>query len=325
MSALSLTLALALLLDLALGDPHCAGHPVALFGRAAACVEQGCRRAFGSSVAAGAVGWLVLVLPVGAGAALGVWGLGRIHPWAEIAGAALVLYVAIALRSLIEHAERIRRLLCRNELPAARRALSWIVSRDTADLSLEEVARGALESLSENLTDAVTSALFWAVAGYLAGGLPGLAAGAAALRALNTLDACWGYRNERYFTFGRVAARIDDLAHWLPARLTALAVALAAPLTAGSPSGALISAWRHRHDHPSPNSCWSMAAFAGALGVRLGGPTVYDGVRESYPYWNPGGRVPGPVELSRGVRLAVLATLMFILLLGGGAWLIESI
>ena len=135
------------------------------------------------------------------------------------------------------------------------------------------------------------------------------------LRAVNTLDAGWGYKNERYLAFGRAAARIDDAAHFIPARLTVPAIALAALLLRGSFGRTFLTALRHRHDHPSPNSCYGMAGFAGALRIRLGGPTVYDGVLEPYPYWGDGRAELTPGDLRRAELLAVAATLFFTLIL----------
>ena len=185
-------LVIALAMDALFGDPHSSIHPVALFGRAAGAVESVSRRIFGSSVTAGVIGWLFLIIPAG----IVAWGTTRFAqcagPLPAVLVAAFWLYVTIALRSLIDHAEAIRRPLAAGDLITARRMLSRIVSRDTTELPESEVVRGAVESLGENLVDAVTSALFWAALGFLAGGLPGLAAGAVVLRAVNTLEACWG-------------------------------------------------------------------------------------------------------------------------------------
>lgn len=317
MTQLFIMIALALLLDAVFGDPHGRFHPVALFGRAAGRVERFCRSAFGNGIASGFVGWSVLVF----GAAAGAWGLVRfseaVNPVLGLVVASGCVYLTVALRSLLEHAEAIRRPLRSGDLVAARRALSMIVSRDTATLGESEVVRGGIESLGENLTDAVASALFFAVLGYVLGGLPGAAAGAVFLRAVNTLDACWGYRDERYLRFGRVAARTDDVAHYLPARLTLAAVAVAAALCGMRPAAALKAGIRHRHDHPSPNSCWGMAGFAGALGIRLGGPTVYGGVAEPYPYWGNGRAGLKANDLLRAERLTALSALVFAALVAG--------
>ena len=184
-----------------------------------------------------------------------------------------------------------------------------------------EIVRGAIESLGENLIDAVNSALFFFAVGFLAGGLPGAAAAVVLLRCANTLDACWGYRNERYLLFGRVAARADDLLHLIPARLTLLAVSIAAPLVGGTLSRTLRTGFRHRHDHPSPNSAWGMGAFAGALEIRLGGPTVYDGVPEPYPFWGDGRAELTSGDLLRAERLTAASTFVFCILLIIGVWL----
>lgn len=310
-------IASALLLDGLLGDPHSRFHPVALFGRAALPVERFCRGRFGSTVFSGFIGWLILVC----GASAAAWGAVRFAAHfsfaAAFALAALILYVTVALRSLIDHARAIGGPLSRGNLPAARRALSMIVSRDTAKLGESEIVRGGIESLGENLIDAVTSALFFAVLGDWLGGIAGAAAGAVFLRAANTLDACWGYRNKRYLLFGRFAARADDVLHFIPARLTLLAIAAAALLLRMDAKGTLKMGIRHRHDHPSPNSCFGMAGFAGALGIRLGGPTVYGGVREPYPHWGSGRGKLDRRDLVRAERLTAVSALVFAAMITG--------
>lgn len=317
MTQLFVMIALALLLDAAFGDPHGRFHPVALFGGAAAQVERFCRFAFGDGIVSGAVGWFALVFGAAAGAWGFVWLLESVNPALGLVAASGFVYLTIALRSLIGHAEAIRRPLQSGDLVAARHALAMIVSRDTATLGESEIVRGGIESLGENLTDAVASALFFAVLGYLLGGFPGAAAGAVFLRAVNTLDACWGYRSQRYLRFGRVAARADDAAHFFPAWLTLAAIALAALLCGMHFVAALKAGIRHRHDHPSPNSCWGMAGFAGALGLRLGGPTVYDGVAEPYPFWGDGRFLLSCNDLLRAERLTAVSALVFAALVAG--------
>jgi len=308
---------LALLLDGVLGDPHGNFHPVVLFGNAASRVERFCRRKFGDGIRSGFVGWFFLTVGAAAGAWLAVWLPTLWTPKAGLILSAAFLYVTIALRSLAEHAEAIRNPLRDGDLGTARQALSMIVSRDTSTLSASEIARGGIESLGENLTDAVTSPIFFAVLGFLLGGFPGAAAGAVFLRAVNTLDASWGYKTPRYLRFGRVAARADDVAHFIPARLTLIAIAVAALFCGLHPLAALKTGIRHRHDHPSPNSCWGMAGFAGALGIRLGGPTVYGGEVESYPYWGNGRAELTAKDLWRAECLTVVSALVFAFLTTG--------
>ena len=282
-----------------------------LFGNYARAVENFVRRQLGSSVFCGLAAWFCAVLPPTALAFL-------ITKYGGIVAAGIFLYFAIALRSLLDHSAAIRVPLENGDTESANRALAMIVSRKTEGLSESETVRGGIESIGENLIDAVTSACFWCAAGYALGGIPGAAAGTVLLRCLNTLDACWGYKNERYLLFGRAAARIDDFAHWIPARLTTLAIALAS----GHPVRTLRCAWRHRHDHPSPNSCWGMAAFAGALGVRLGGPTLYPDGMEEYPFWGDGRSELKASDLSAAERLALRSALIFILFIWSvGIWL----
>lgn len=312
---LSLIFLTALLLDAVIGDPHSAFHPLVLFGRFAAAVERAVRFAAGSGRLAGFAAWLLAVVPVTAFAWLCALFAGKGGGWV-VAG--VFLFVSIALRSLLEHAEAVRIPLREGNLEEGRRALSRIVSRKTEDLSESEVVRGGIESLGENLTDAVTSPCFWCVFGYFLGGVAGAAAGAVFLRAVNTLDACWGYKNERYRSFGCFAARADDAVHWIPARLTAVAVALAS----GCPFRTFSCAWRHRKDHPSPNSCWSMAAFAGALGVRLGGPTGYEDGVENYPFWGTGRADLDSLDLLAAERLALRSALLFAVMVWSvGIWI----
>ena len=275
-----------LALDLLLGDPPNAFHPVAWFGRWAGWQERLCRKWFGNGIGSGLIAWLVMVpVPTACAYAVTAAGLRFGGMSAGFPAAAVLGYFTVALRSLTDHSRRIRLPLEAGNLPEARHALSMIVSRVTDDLNGSEIVRGGVESIGENLTDAVTSALFWIAAGYALGGFPGAAAGGVFLRCVNTLDACWGYRNEKYLYFGRVAAITDDWVHFIPARLTLAAIALAAPLVGGSFSGCLKNGWKHRKDHPSPNSCYGMAGFAGALKIRLGGPTLYPDGMEEYLYW----------------------------------------
>lgn len=316
MESLLVILAVAFMLDLVLGDPHSRLHPVALLGALAMRIENLCRRLMGASVISGLTGWLVVI----ATAIIPAYGTTRIvtewlgWPW-DALSAGLWLYICIASRSLWQHAEKIRRPLIKGDLPAARKALALIVSRETDHLDGSEIARGAVESLGENLVDGVNSAVFWAVIGWLAGGPPLAATLAVLLRAANMLDACWGYKNKRYLYFGRPAARIDDGLHFIPARLSLFTTALAALLLRGHPLKALRCGLRHRHDHSSPNSAWGMAAFAGALGLRLGGPTGYDGLTENNPYLGHDRAILTARDIRRAQNLCLTASIVFALLM----------
>ena len=186
-------------------------------------------------------------------------------------------------------------MLDADDVDAARRLLPSLCGRDPLVLDADGLARATLESLAENTSDAQVAPLLWAAAG----GAPG----ALVYRAINTLDSMIGYRTPRYTRFGWAAARLDDLANLVPARLTAVLVVLCAPLVGGSPTGA-VRAWRHdAARHPSPNAGVVEAAFAGALGVRLGGPTRYPHGLEIRPTLGDGA-VPTVDDLRRAIRLS---------------------
>jgi adenosylcobinamide-phosphate synthase len=273
--------------DLAIGDPVC-WHPVAGFGRVAAAIERvvyAPSRARGAAFALGLVGAAGLLAD-----ALGRTRIGRgpvlmLLTWAGLGG-----------RSLVREADRIAAALDAGELDAARAALRALAGRDADALDRDRICRAVVESVAENTGDAVVGALLW--------GAVGGPAGVAVYRAANTLDAMVGQRSERYAEFGWAAARLDDALSWPGARLgAAIAVALA-PTVGGSP----VAAWRVvRRDgaaHPSPNAGRLEAAFAGALGVRLGGPLSYSGRVELRPEIGDG-RAPGPEAVRRATMLSL--------------------
>jgi len=282
-------------LDAVLGDPR-RGHPVAAFGRAATALE---RRIYRDSRTNGAVYTAVCVLAVTAPAAV-IARLTRNNPVAAGTAAALATWAVTGARSLTGEAERVGSLLTRDDLHAAREALPALCGRDPSGLDAKAIARAVVESVAENTSDAVVAPLVW---GAVAG-VPGLVA----YRAINTLDAMVGYRSPRYERFGWASARLDDAANWVPARLTALLTVACAPLVGGSPRAALRALRTYGHRHPSPNAGRCESAFAGALGVTLGGTNVYDGVPESRPALGDG-PVPEPDDIRRATRLARAVTL----------------
>lgn len=290
---------LGVLLDGLVGEPRRA-HPLVGFGRLAARVERWMNRAGDDAVHAAEVGWLrdawrrccgvlawsVMVLPPTAAA---VWLIAHLPFTLACAVHVLLLWFALGACSLHDHLAPIARALTEGDLIRARALTARIVSRDTADADAAALARAAVESALENGNDAIFGALFWFA---LVGG-----PGALAFRLLNTLDAMWGYRTPRLLAFGWAAARLDDLANWLPARLTAASYVLC-----GDTRRALhcwqtqASAW------DSPNAGPVMAAGAGSLGVQLGGPARYHGRIESRPTLGSGA-VPVGADIGRALRL----------------------
>jgi adenosylcobinamide-phosphate synthase len=254
------------------------------------------RRWWRPSRPAGVAYVTVLVGGTAAGAAVVDRGLGR-RPVARMLLMGLVTWSALGGRSLAEAGRRLAGAVREGDLEAARRLAPTLVGRDPSGLEGPELCRAAVESVAENTADAVVGPLLW---GALAGPV-----GVAAYRAANTLDAMVGYHSARYECFGWAAARLDDLLTWPAARLGAGLACVLAPLVGGHPGRAWWTLWRDGGAHPSPNAGRMEAAFAGALGVRLGGTNRYGDRVEQRPTLG-GGPAPGPDDVERAVRLSLL-------------------
>jgi adenosylcobinamide-phosphate synthase len=283
--------------DLLLGDPPRL-HPVAGFGELAQRVERAVyapTRTRGAAYAAGLVGVAAL-----AAAALAR----RRRSLALLA----LTWAALGGRSLVREAKRIAAMLDAGDLAGARAALPALAGRDPELLDADGVCRAVVESVAENTSDAVVCALLWgAVAGP---------AGVAGYRAANTLDAIVGHRDERYASFGWAAARLDDVLSWPGARAAAALAVTCAPLVGGSPRAAWRVLRRDGGAHPSPNAGRMEASFAGALGVRLGGPLSYGGRVEQRPELGDGPR-PTTADVRRAVRLSVAVGALAAILAAG--------
>ena len=259
----------AVLLDWLLGDPRWLPHPVVLIGRLIRLLEKALRRLITSERQAGVL-LLVLTVFVTVTVSWGILAAARLlHPLAGTLAAILLGWTCLAARSLHRESRLVAVALEQGDLVEARRYLSYIVGRDTAGLEPPEIWRGAVETVAENSSDGVIAPLLCLMLGG-----PVLAM---AYKAVNTLDSMVGYKNERYLRFGWASARCDDLANWLPARLTGLLLVMAAPLTGLSAGGAWRIMRRDGRNHASPNSGIPEAATAGALGIQLGGTNSYFG------------------------------------------------
>jgi adenosylcobinamide-phosphate synthase len=263
-------IALALLLDLVLGDPRWLPHPVIMIGRLITVLDHSVRRPWLNLRLAGII---LLLIVVGSSAGV-TWlllkGMDQLHPLLGMVAAIVVAATCLAARSLHVESARVATALAAGDLPAARKYLSWIVGRDTDQLEESEIWRAVVETVAENTADGVIAPLFWlTIGGPVA---------AMAFKAVSTLDSMVGYRNERYQQLGWASARMDDLLNFIPARLTALLIIIAAAVSGHSATGALRIFMRDRHKHPSPNSAHPEAAAAGALRVQLGGAASYDGI-----------------------------------------------
>lgn len=279
------------LTDLLLGDPR-RGHPVAGFGRFAAAAE---RITYRDSRAAGVAHAGLLVTGVTVAASVAQH---RFRTGPGLAGVtALATWVALGGTSLLRTGSDMADLLDAGDLDAARTLLPSLCGRDPTVLDAAGLCRAALESVAENTSDAAVAPLLWAAAS----GAPGVLG----YRAVNTLDAMIGHRSPRYARFGWAAARLDDAVNFVPARMTGLLTALCAPAVGGS-SRAVMRVWRSdATGHPSPNAGVAEAAFAGALGIRLGGATQYHHQLEIRPTLGDG-PAPDVADLRRAVRLARL-------------------
>jgi adenosylcobinamide-phosphate synthase len=245
-------------LDALLGEPRRA-HPLVAFGRMANRIERRFNGAGRGWRSHGVTAWFLAVVPLTL--------LATILSWLPVVGwvvEILALYCALGLRSLGEHVTPVAQALRSDDLAEARQRVGYLVSRQTDELDAPAVARAATESVLENGSDAVFAAIFW----FAIAGAPGVVL----YRLSNTLDAMWGYRNERFERFGWAAARIDDVLNYIPARLVALTYAVLGKTRLA------LKCWRRQAPQwDSPNAGPVMAAGAGALGVELGGPAIYHG------------------------------------------------
>ena len=296
-----LAIILALVLDQLLGEPK-RFHPLVGFGRLVSRVERGMRKYAinaDSSKAryrlVGMVSWIILVLPPTAALS---WLFNAENQLLGLLSGTIILYLCIGGRSLVEHARAVAVPLSQNNIDSARKQLSKIVSRDTTALDKNGIAKATVESVLENASDAVLAPIFW----FAIAGIPGVLL----YRFSNTLDAMWGYKNQRYRYFGWAAARLDDVLNWLPARCCALSYAITGTWKSS------ISCWQRQAQYcESPNAGPVMASGAGALGVCLGGSARYDGLDVIRPELGEG-RLAGCEDIEAALGLVWRATILWV-------------
>ncbi len=285
------------LLDLALGDPQWLPHPIVWFGKAIAFCEHRLNKG-SHRRAKGAVTAVALIAAV----FFGIWLLRRFIPTeARLLLDTLIVFYCLAGTTLIREVRDVFIALDRS-LDEGRRQVARIVGRDTSELSAQEVRTAALETLAENLSDGVIAPLFW----LALLGVPGMLA----YKMVNTLDSMIGYKTERYRQFGCWAAHIDDIANYIPARLTALLMVVAA----GKPQLATF-VWKNGRNHASPNSGYPEAALAGILNCRFGGPHYYFGQLFPKPYIGTNDRPLTTDDMKTAVRINRTAEVMMMVLL----------
>ena len=293
----AVALALGLLIDHFVGEAK-RWHPLVGFGDAASTLEKAANPSSDiEGKLRGLFCWALMVsIPVMAMCLI----VSQLSGLALLVVNALVVYFVVGLKSLAEHGRNVAVPLLAGDLPAARQLIAMMVSRDTDMLTQQQVASAACESVLENGSDAIFAALFW----FCLLGAPG----AILYRGANTLDAMWGYKTDRYRSFGWAAARIDDVLNWLPARLTALSYSLL-----GNFSSGLKCARQQGGLTDSPNAGYVMAAGAGALGISMGGGAIYHGEEHQRPIFGVG-PVAEAIDIERAIALVQRASVLWVLL-----------
>jgi adenosylcobinamide-phosphate synthase len=306
-------------LDAALGDPRWLPHPVRAMGAVIAWCDEQVRRLCRSPRSLRAAGLcLALVLPASIYLAAQFL-IEAAGSSSSSLGHAVTIGLAsttLAGRDLLDHVQSVSRALRGGNVSGARQAVGMIVGRDTDDLPEDELVRATVETIAESTADGVIAPLL-----YLAvGGAPL----ALAYKAVNTLDSMVGHRDERHLHFGWASARLDDLANWIPARVTAGLIVVGSGIAGGQWSR-MRDSWRillrDGHRHPSPNSGRPEAAMAGALGVQLGGVNYYDGCPQERPRLGDGQRTLTPSDIAEASRIMIASYVLGLLLVVAALWL----
>ena len=287
------------LIDCLVGDPAALPHPIVLIGKGIAALERLLRARFPATPegerAAGRVLVVCMLLLSAVIPAAILWICFRINRWLCFAVCCIMSWQIFAAKCLKQEAQKVQRCLDAGDLPAARRQVSMLVGRDTEQLTETQVAKAAIETVAENTSDGVIAPLFYMMLG---GPVLGFV-----YKAINTMDSMLGYKNEKYIHFGRCAARTDDVANYIPARLSALGRIAAAPLTGFDGKNAARIWRRDRRKHASPNSAQTESVCAGALHIQLAGNAYYFGKLYEKPFIGDPDRAVEPADISRTCRL----------------------
>ena len=304
-----LSVLLGFLIDCAIGDPYWLPHPVVLIGKLISLSEKGLRRVFPKTDRGAFQAGLIMAILVpilSAGVSFGIlFGLYLLSPWAYFAMSSIMCWQCFAARCLAKEAQKVVKTLETDGLEAGRKQVSMLVGRDTDELSEEQVLKATVETVAENASDGVIAPmlfmlLFGAVGGFF-------------YKAINTMDSMVGYKNDRYLYFGRAAAKLDDAANFIPARLSALAMIAAAPAFRLDGRNAFRIWKRDRRKHASPNSAQTESVAAGALHIELAGPASYFGRRVEKPTLGDGDRPIEKADVGRTAKLMYGASILVLL------------
>ena len=321
MKTIVFALGIGFVLDALFGDPHWLPHPVVLIGKWISFLEKQLRRLFPKTPGGERAGGTVLVLLVLLASAAVPWGVlwlaGLVHPYLRFAVECFMCYQILAARSLKTESMRVYRKLQEGNLEESRKAVSWIVGRDTENLTMEGVSRAAVETVAENTSDGVIAPML-----YLALGGPVLGF---FYKAVNTMDSMIAYKNDRYLYFGRTAAHLDDVFNYIPARLSGLFMILASAILGFDGKNAWRIFKRDRYNHASPNSAQTEAVCAGALDVQLAGDAWYFGVLHKKKTIGDPIRPVEPEDIRRANRLMYGTAVIGLILFSGLSFLLYGV
>ena len=296
------------IIDFFVGDPHAIPHPVVAIGKLISFLDRKLR--IGGSdkrdILRGV--WTVLIVSAVSIAvpSLILWVMWKIHPVAYLAVNSIMCAQIVAARELVRECSAVEKALEKGDVEGARKAVSYVVGRDTEALDKEDICRAAVETIAENGSDGVIAPLFWM---FLFGAVGGFF-----YKAVNTMDSMLGYKNEKYLYFGRAAAKTDDFVNFIPSRISALLMIASCPLCHLDGKNALRIFRRDRFKHKSPNAAQTESVFAGALNVRLNGPAFYGGILHVKEYLGDDTRPIAPADIRKSGLLMYTASFMMLII-----------
>ena len=294
------------IIDFFVGDPHAVPHPVVAIGKLIAFLDKKLRIENGDKrdILRGALTVLIVVAVSVTIPSFILFIMWRIHPLVYLAVSSIMCWQIIAARELVRECMTVEKALIKNDIEAARKAVSYVVGRDTDALDKPAICRAVVETIAENGSDGVIAPLFWM---FLFGAVGGFF-----YKAVNTMDSMLGYKNDKYLYFGRAAAKTDDVVNFIPSRISAFLMIVSCPLCNLDGKNALRIFRRDRFKHTSPNAAQTESLFAGALNVRLNGPAYYGGVLHEKEWLGDDIRPIEPDDIERSGRLMYTASLMML-------------
>ena len=308
------------ILDLIFGDPHWLPHPICLIGNMIGFIERNLRKLLApnpTALLAGGALMVIIVLVVSFAVPYYILQLAEtVSPWLRFGLETIMFYQIFATKCLRDESMKVFTALDNNDLADARVKLSWIVGRDTKNLSAEEVTKGAVETVAENTADGIIAPMLY----MFLGGAPL----AFLYKGINTMDSMVGYKNDKYLYFGRCAAKLDDLANLIPARIAGLVMIIAAFLVGLNGPGAWKIFWRDRYHHLSPNSAMTESATAGALNIQLGGDHYYFGKLVHKETIGDDIRPVCPQDIMQANRLLYMTAVVSLILFAAADFLYKS-